>query len=115
MTSVTMYLITAGAITFCGVPVDDAPPWVAMPYRDFGLVWECGDVIAIDDGDTVRTFLALDAGPFGAHCVVQPSGECLSIAADVPELHWWCDGLSTTGRVWNVTELQREWTQRAGS
>jgi hypothetical protein len=104
-----------GQPLYCGGFYDAVTvPWVAMPVSQHGVTWECGDVIGIWDGGEIRTFVALDAGPFGRHCVEQPDGGCLPIAVDVPAPHAWFDGLSTTGRVWNVTELQREWTRRAG-
>jgi hypothetical protein len=62
----------------------------------------------------VRTFLALDRIAPGDWYVIQPDGTCAPIAADLPEMHAWFEGLSTTGRVWNVSELQREWEARAG-
>jgi hypothetical protein len=74
----------------------------------------CADKIGVLADGKVRVFYALDAGPFGRHCVMQPDGACLPIAVDVPAPHAWFDGLSATGRVWNVTELQREWERRAG-
>ena len=109
--AVTMYLLHT-SVLFCDVVVDaDTPPWIAMPVSQHGITWQCGDRIAVNDGDVTRYFTALDAGPFGAHCVLQPGGDCLPIAADVPEPWAWFDGLSTVGRVWNVSKLQREWSQ----
>ena len=107
--AVTMYVLHS-SVLFCDVVVTtDTPPWVAMPYEQHGITWQCGDRIAIRDGNVVRYFTALDAGPFGRHCVIQPGGACYPIAADVPQPHAWFEGLSTVGKVWNVTELQREW------
>ena len=113
--AVTMYLLHSTTL-FCDVIVTETtPPWVAMPVEQYGITWQCGDTIAVYDGATIRHFTALDAGPFGHHCVIQPSGTCLPIATDVPEAHWWEQGkLSTVGRVWNVSEVRREWERRGG-
>ena len=100
-----------GQPLFCGGYYDDAsPPWVAMPYRDLGVTWECGDRIGILADGELRVFTAMDAEPFGAYCVMQPDGECLGIGADVPKHLAWFYG-STTGRVWNVTWMQKVWEQ----
>lgn len=98
---------------YCGgVYTTTTAPWVAMPIRDYGITWECGDTIGILADGEVRTFLALDAGPFGAYCVMQPDGSCPEIGADVPKPHWWKPGkLSTIGMVYNVSALQRVWEQ----
>lgn len=108
-TVVTMYLLHS-SLLFCGeVVTPDTEPWLAMPYQDYGVTWECGDRIGVFDGEKVRVFTALDAGPFGRFCVEQPTGTCLPIAADIPEPWAWFPGLSTTGRVWNVSKVRERW------
>ena len=115
LVAITMYHPAAyGPITYCGTYcgtyVADAPPWVAVPveWYESGLV-SCGDRIGILADGEVHILLALDAGPFGSHCVRQLDGSCPPIAADVPDAHAWFPGLSTTGRVWSVTRLQEVW------
>lgn len=112
--SITMY-IPHGPVTFCGQMVDEmASPWVAMPYRDHGITWQCGDSIGLWSDGKLHVYPALDTGPFGAFCVMQPDGTCPSIAADVPEPWTWFGGTSTTGRVFNMTEKRLEFERRAG-
>jgi hypothetical protein len=81
-----------------------------MPVETYGTEWQCGDKIGVYDGEKVRVFAALDAGPFGAFCVRQLDGTCYPIVADIPEPHWWGGSdISMPARVWNVTEVQRVW------
>ncbi len=77
------------------------PRWLALPY---GSDFECWDRIYIQG---MGMFYALDTGPFGDNCVMQPDGRCLPILADVPVIHadW---KLSTTGTMINLSALARE-------
>jgi len=83
-----------GRPLFCATPDNplyyDAtlPPWVALPVSEYGHSWQCGDLSKVTiyhaDGTTEAfTAHALDAGPFGRHCVVTGDG-CLPIVVDVP-------------------------------
>jgi len=105
----TWYVAASGAPLYCSTP--DAPlaydigaaPWVALPVREYGDAWQCGDLIYLSwlDGNALMA-RAYDAGPFGAHCV-ETGGACLPIAVDVPRHLWPVDGLSAPVRVVNVT------------
>lgn len=107
--AITMYLLHS-SVLFCGVTVTETTGiWFALPVSEHGITWECGDRICIDAGGERHCGDALDGGPFGSYCVRQLDGTCPRIAADVPQPHAWFEGLSTVGKVWNVTELQREW------
>ena len=111
--AVTMYAGQyVGQSTFCGAMYGDG---IALPIETHGTEWECGNLIAIwtedRNGQERFTFArALDAGPFGNHCVMQPDGFCASIVADVP-INLWPHGSDTSARVtyWqNITAKARE-------
>lgn len=80
------------------------PPWLALPISTFGTDWQCGDLIYIPGHGTYR---ALDAGPFGDHCVAT-GDQCLPIRADMPAIHADWEGISTTGSVINLSAVHRE-------
>ena len=102
LVAITMY-IPRGPVTFCGQQVADiAVPWVAMPYSQHGITWECGDRVGVMIDGQVRVYTALDTGPFGAYCVRQLDGTCPPIAADIPQQHKPFPGLSAVGRVWVI-------------
>lgn len=90
-------------------------PWIAMPVETLGREWECGDEIVVWSRGEGRVLRALDAGPFGRHCVMQPGGECVPIVGDVPEpLAWW-PGLSTRVMMVNRSAAKRRLSLEAGS
>lgn len=107
-----------GRPLFCStpeVPLYYAPttsPWVALPFRDYGITWQCGDLIYLRfaNGDTLMA-RALDAGPFGAYCVMQPDGECLDIVADMP-IYWTDAKLSMVGEAINISAVARACRER---
>lgn len=112
--AVTMY-IPHTDVLFCGGLVSQQTgPWVAMPYRDLGVTWECGDDIGIWADGELHVYPAKDTGPFGRFCVRQLDGSCPSIAADVPEPWAWFGGTSTLGRVFNMERKREEFERRAG-
>jgi hypothetical protein len=104
---------------------DLSPLWVALPYSQYKVTWNCGvpysqykvtwncgDLILIRehlDDDTTRSLmvLALDTGPFGGNCVAQGDGECLSIVVDVPQMHATWDTLSARVEVINLSAVAR--------
>ena len=86
----TVYLTEAhaGNPLLCGgVFADTTAPWVALPISQFGT-WRCGDLVYLSfgNGDALLA-RAMDAGPFGDHCVIR-GNRCIPIVADVPEPHW---------------------------
>jgi len=102
--------VYVGQPRICGGTYDaTAGPWVALPAREFGQSWQCGDLVALwfVDEQQVVMARALDAGPFGAHCVVI-DGQCVDIVVDVPRHLWPVDGLSAQVQVVNVTAACRE-------
>lgn len=89
-----------GQETFFGLTYGDG---IALPIETLGIDWQPHDLIAYRtmgrDGQEYLTLArAVDAGPFGNHCVMQPSGFCASIVADVPE-NLWRHGSDTSARV----------------
>ena len=110
---VTMATWYAGAYVdqplFCGVYTDTAAPWIALPSQDYGDAWQCGDLVALWFVDEQQLLLAhaMDAGPFGDHCIAS-GDECAPIVADVP-LHLWPagDALSAPVELTNITRLAR--------
>ena len=110
----TMYA-SQGQGTFCGVIYGDG---IALPVETHGTEWQCGDLIAVwtkgrDGQEHFILARAVDAGPFGNHCVMQPNGFCASIVIDVPE-NLWQHGSDTSARVtyWqNVTAKARQYIQ----
>jgi len=109
---VTMYAISAhlGNPLYCGgVYGPDQAPWVAT---DASFA-DCGDVIGVWSGGVYRRFRARDRGPLGRYCV-RWGDACLPIGADVPEYHWWAEGISARAIVTNETRVRREFERRAG-
>jgi len=110
----TMYTSAqhAGQPLFCGGTfADTTAPWVALPISQFGT-WRCGDLVYLSfgNGDALLA-RAMDAGPFGDHCVIR-GNRCIPIVADVPEPHWPASregDISALVRVVNVTAACREW------
>jgi hypothetical protein len=91
---------------------DLSPLWVALPYSQYKVTWNCWDVFLVrehlDDGTTRSLMaLALDTGPFGDHCVAQGDGECLPIVIDVPQMHATWDTLSARVEVINLSAVAR--------
>ena len=89
-----------GQETFCGLTYGDG---IALPIETHGIDWGCGDLIAYwtkgRDGQEYLTLAtAVDAGPFGKHCIMQPGGLCASIVIDVP-INLWRHGNDTSARV----------------
>ena len=82
--------------------------WIAIPVELYAAGWNCGDWVVVHYGSTYCFARAYDAGPLSDYCVMQLDGTCLPIVADVPE--GWADweGLSTPGRVINVSGIGRE-------
>ena len=109
--AITMYVPHTNLL-YCGEFVSDqTEPWFALPVSEHGITWECGDRICVDADGARHCGWAKDAGPFGRFCVLQLDGTCPRIAVDVPEAWAWFEGLSTTGQVWNVSAVRREWEQ----
>ena len=96
---------------YCGgVYTDTTAPWIALPSQDYGDTWQCGDLVAlwfVDQGELLLAH-AMDAGPFGDHCIALADG-CAPIVADVP-LHLWPggDALSSPVEMVNVTGMARK-------
>ncbi len=112
----------APAPLFCSTPdhplyYDDAtPPWVALPVS---ADWQCWDLILVREhlaDGTTRSMMAyaLDAGPFGDHCVVQADGSCPPIVVDAPTGTALWPGLSSEGHVEvvNLSAVARECQER---
>lgn len=107
----------APAPLFCSTPgrplyYDAAtPPWVALSVDG---EWQCWDLLLVreylPDG-TTRSVMAyaLDAGPFGDHCVVQADGTCPSIVVDMPAGTTLWSGMSSEGpvEVINLSAVRR--------
>ena len=85
----------------------NTPPWIALPASQHGITWQCGDLIYIPG---LGTFRALDAGPFGDHCVVT-GDQCLPIVADIPTIHAPFK-LSMAGEWVNLSAVVRECRER---
>ena len=90
-----------------------APPWVAFPLRQFqaGEV-QCWDLVHVRpaNGPSFMAYV-LDAGPFGAHCVMD-GDHCDPIVVDVPShLATW-KGLSTHVEVINLSAVARACYER---
>jgi len=85
-------------------------PWVALPVREYGIRWECGDVMLLFyEGGEISRLRALDTGPFGKHCVMQLDGTCPAIVADVPNYHFpFYPDLSRLVTMVNLSHLERE-------
>jgi len=102
-----------GMPLFCSTPSNPlyydskSPKWLALPFKNYGITWQCGDLIYIPG---VGMFRALDAGPFGDHCVVT-GDQCLPIVADAPVIHVGFE-LSMTGKVINLSAVARECRDR---
>ena len=84
-----------------------SPPWVALPVSQFGVTWERGDLLLIrPQGASSLMARALDAGPFGDHCIAT-GDQCLPIVVDVPaHLATW-EGLSAEVEVVNISAVAR--------
>lgn len=107
---VATWYIGIGQPLYCGGHyVAGAEPWIALPAREFGQSWQCGDLIAVwfVDAQQVVLVRAMDTGPFGAHCVVIDD-QCAPIVADVPAHLWPVEGQSARVQVVNVTAACRE-------
>jgi len=102
LVAVTYYTATLGAPLFCGGYYGEIG--VAVP--EFSP-WQCGDPIMIDADGKQFVYPVADRGRFDNNCVMQLNGTCLPIAVDVPEHLKWFDGMSTVGRVWNLSERAR--------
>jgi hypothetical protein len=85
----------------------DSPKWLALPFKQLGVTWQCGDLIYIPGYGLYR---ALDTGPFGDHCVVS-GAQCLPIVADVPVIHAEWPGLSVEGEIVNLSAVARGWRE----
>ena len=97
-----------GQPLYCGgVYTDTNAPWVALPFYD---EWQCGDLVALwfPDQQELVFARAMDAGPFGNHCIQGAEGHCSPIVADVP-LHLWPagDALSAPVEMINISRLAR--------
>ena len=103
-----------GAPLFCSTPhtplfYDTAtPPWVAFPLRQFqtGAV-QCWDLVHVRpaNGPSFMAYV-LDAGPFGAHCVMD-GDHCDPIVVDAPQhLATW-KGTSAHVEVINLSAVAR--------
>jgi len=106
----TWYAITTygGGPLYCGEGcyVMGRSPWIALPVETQGTWWECGDEIVIWTGGQEHRLRALDAGPFGRHCV-EMEGACPAILGDVPGPWRWWPGLSTRAVVANRSAAKR--------
>ena len=89
-----------------------SPPWVALPVSQFGVTWERGDLLLIrPQGASSLMARALDAGPFGDHCI-QSATACQPIVVDVPaHLATW-EGLSAEVEVVNISAVARACKER---
>ena len=105
LVAVTMYLALDAAPLYCGGVVDYAADWVAWDFAVNG--GQCGDIFSIEVDGVTREYPALDSGRFGRHCVMQLDGTCPRIAVDVPHHVAWFDGMSTVGKVVNLSERAR--------
>ena len=107
---VTWYAIATfgGGPLYCGEGCYETgrSPWIALPVETRGTWWECGDEIVIWSGGEMHILRALDAGPFGRHCV-EWNDECLAILGDVPGPWRWWPGLSTRAVVANRSVAKR--------
>ena len=84
-------------------------PWVAVSSENADL---CGHLLAIwtrgrDGQEHLTLARVLDVGPFGSHCVMQPSGACWPIAFDIP-WHLWPHGGDLSAEVVRWTDITAE-------
>jgi hypothetical protein len=87
----------------------DSPPWVALPFGEFGDTWQCGDLVYVRvQGYPSIMARALDTGPFGDYCVIWGTGECLLIVVDIPLYYATFPGLSARVEVSNISAVARE-------
>lgn len=85
-----------------------SPPFAALPITEHNITWQCGDLLYIPG---VGMFRALDAGPFGDHCVAS-GDQCAPIVADVPAHLASFEGLSMVGEVINLSAVVRACRER---
>jgi len=98
---VTWYLAATGSPLYCGGEYGVGGAWLAVPVEQYrsGEV-RCGDLFAVwADGD-LRYLPALDAGPFGAYCVMDGE-DCHPIVADLPRHVYAGPGLSQPAYIIN--------------
>lgn len=104
-----------GEPLYCGGFYDETTaPWAAMPESFWEGGGECGHKVGVLIDGEVHVYTVLDRMAPGDWYVIQPDGTWLPIGADLPALHAPFEGLSTVGRVWNITLLQEEFARRAG-
>jgi len=104
-----------GEPLFCGGVYDEmTAPWVAMPDAFWEKGGTCGQQVGMMINGQVYVYTVLDRIAPGDWYVIQPDGAWLPIAADLPAMYAPFEGLSTVGRVWNVTLLREELARRAG-
>lgn len=115
-----------GRPLFCSTPDQplfydrSTPPFVAFPLSWYKLGYvQCGDYVIVrehlPDGTTRALYaFALDAGPFGAHCIQRGAEQCQPIIVDVPIYYATWPGLSNTGyvEVSNVSAVVRACRER---
>lgn len=105
--TITWYVAAIGTVLFCGGTYDPAEAWLAMPVEAYesGEV-RCGDMFAVWTDGYLRYLPALDAGPFGAYCVMDGE-ECVPIVADLPRHVFPSKGLSRRAYVVNSERLRK--------
>ncbi len=97
----------------CGGVYDDTHDWIAVDI-DHYEGWRCGDLVEIEDLNTgdFTTLRIKDSGPLSDYCV-REDGRCREIVGDVPKhVRWWGEGMSTSVRMVNRSELLRQWVGR---
>jgi len=105
----TWYALVAGAPLYCDSSVNDltvgtvTEMWIAIPVELYSQGWQCGDLIVVFHDDTYHYARAYDAGPFGSNCVMQVGGGCIPIIADIPGPFVDWSGMSTNGKIINIS------------
>ena len=119
MTVVTIYAGLYGDPLYCNRPATpyrytpDTLRWAALDVSEYtsGRA-RCGDTVLVIVDGVIHSYLALDAGRFGDHCVVQPGGECYGIVADIPVELAPFRGLSAVGWLMNSSRRSRDRMKR---
>lgn len=115
LTVVTIYNALHGAPLYCDRPATpyrytpDMLRWLALDVEEYttGRA-RCGDTVLVIVDGVIHSYLALDAGRFADHCVMQRSGACYGIAVDIPAELAPFKGLSAVGWVMNSSRRSRD-------
>lgn len=127
ITVVAMRMATVYGESYVGRPLfcdrgqglvygDATEPWVALPVSEYGITWECGDLIYVGGTDATGepwslTARALDAGPLAKYCI-EVDEQCMPIAVDIPEPLAPFPGLSArVSWLVNISAMARQWRE----